>query len=127
VDRLGLADVVKFRGWLSQGELRDRLDACRFTVLPSLSEGLPVAIMESFARARPVIATDIAGVTELVEHQRNGIVVPAGDATRLAAAIEALLEAPEAELHRMGMRGRERVVDECDSDRNARELARALD
>src|SRR5688572_23816593 len=84
VARRGLSKLVRFRGWLSQKEVLSRLDACRCLVMPSLAEGLPVALMEAFARARPVIATSVGGTTELVAHRINGLVVTAGDAVELS-------------------------------------------
>ena len=60
-------------------------------ILPSFAEGLPVVIMEAMASARPVIATTIAGIPELITPD-CGWLVPAGDAQALASAIETLAQ-----------------------------------
>ena len=86
VSRLGLSEHVSFLGWLSQDEIVAKLDACRFLVLPSLDEGLPVVLMEAFSRSRPVIATDVGAIQELVAHGLNGFVVKVGDADELKAS-----------------------------------------
>jgi hypothetical protein len=64
---LGLGDRVRFAGWRSGAEVRERILDARALVLPSLSEGLPVVIMEALALRRPVIGTDVGGIGELVE------------------------------------------------------------
>ncbi len=100
--RRGLSDTVVIRGWISEAGIKDALDRSRFLVLPSLSEGLPVAIMEAFARARPVIATDVAGIPELVSHRRNGILVAPDDPESLALGLKELLAMTPEELFRLG-------------------------
>ena len=61
-------------------------------VLCSDTEGAPNAIVEYMAAARPIVVTDVGGNTELVKHERTGLVVPPNDADALAAAIDRLLE-----------------------------------
>lgn len=122
VDRRGLAKLVRFGGWQSQDELISRLDACRFLVMPSLAEGLPVALMEAFARARPVIATDVGGIGELVAHRANGLLVSAGDTVELSKAILELASAPAEQLSEWGRRGRRTIEAQYDARSNARAL-----
>lgn len=120
--RRGLAGQLRFRGWQTEEGVRAGLDRCRFLVLPSHAEGLPVAIMEAFARARPVIATAIAGIPEIVEDGRNGRLVPAGDAQALATAIQQLLAMTPAQLQALGDQGRMAVEMRFSSTQNARLL-----
>jgi glycosyltransferase involved in cell wall biosynthesis len=63
-------------------------------VLCSLSEGSPNAIMEYMAAGLPVVATDVGGNSELVEHEVTGLVVPSNDEQQLATAIDRLLGDP---------------------------------
>ena len=91
ISRRGLSSRVVVRGWLSEAAVKEALDRSRFLVLPSLDEGLPVAIMEAFARARPVLATRVAGIPEIVVHRFNGVVVPPNDAGSLAQGLIELL------------------------------------
>ena len=123
--RLGLSEHVRLLGWRSSDEVRDALSASRAMVLPSFAEGLPVVLMEALALGRPVIATSIAGIPELVDHA-NGWLVPAGSVEALAAAMKAVLDAPQAQLAAMGQVGRERVLAMHDPDINARYLAGLL-
>jgi len=127
VARLGLEDRVVLCGWLSSAQVRDRLLASRVFVLPSFAEGLPVVLMEALAIGRPVITTYVAGIPELVVDGENGWLVPASSVEDLARAMRAALTAPEAELAKMGVRGRERVLRQHDVDVEAGKLARLVE
>lgn len=70
------------------------LAACDLVALPSWGEALPTALMEAAAAGRPVVATRVGGVPEVVDHGRTGLLVPAGDAAALAAAVVSLLNEP---------------------------------
>ncbi len=123
IERLGLARHVELLGWRKGLEVRDRLLASRFFVLPSFAEGLPVVLMEALALGRPVIATYVAGIPELVVDGENGWLVPASSVDDLVRALRAALSAPDETLARMGARGRERVLAQHDVDREAKLLA----
>jgi glycosyltransferase involved in cell wall biosynthesis len=60
-------------------------------VLPSLSEGLPLALLEAMFAERAIVATDVGEVGAALDHGRAGVLVPPGDATALTAALDALL------------------------------------
>ncbi len=62
--------------------------------LPTIREGLPTTVVEALAAGVPVVATDVAGVPEVVHHEENGLLVPQGDAAALTAAIARLLRDP---------------------------------
>jgi glycosyltransferase involved in cell wall biosynthesis len=119
-----LAAPVRFLGSLDAAGVRDELHAARSLVLASADEGLPVAIMEAFALARPVIVTPVGGVTELVNAGDNGWLVAPGDIDALAAAMESALRAEPARLDEMGRAGRAAVLRGHDADREADRLAR---
>lgn len=125
IERLGLTGRVRLLGWRSSDDVRKALAASRAMVLPSFAEGLPVVLMEALALGRPVIATSIAGIPELVD-RANGWVVPAGSVDALAAAMKDVLEAPPEQLSAMGQVGRQRVLAMHDPDSNARHLAGLL-
>ncbi|MGH2571955.1 MAG: glycosyltransferase family 4 protein [Actinomycetota bacterium] len=82
-------------------------------VLPSRREGIPLAAMEAAAMGLPVVATDIRGCREVVEHGINGFLVPAGDAQALAEAIRKLGNEP-ALRQTMGRAARDRARDRFD-------------
>jgi glycosyltransferase involved in cell wall biosynthesis len=118
----GLAGQVRITGWADGAMVRREIVASRAFVLPSFSEGLPVAIMEAYALARPVVSTYVAGIPELVEPGRSGWLVPAGDVDHLAQALREVLEASTAELDRLAAEGRRRVREQHDCVKNARDL-----
>ncbi|HTB94159.1 MAG TPA: glycosyltransferase family 4 protein [Candidatus Sulfotelmatobacter sp.] len=59
-------------------------------VFPSLMEGMPLTLLEAMAAAMPVVTTNTCGMADLIENERNGLLVPAADAPTLGAAIERL-------------------------------------
>ena len=77
-------------------------------VLASFSEGVPVVLMEAMALVRPVIATSVGGVPELVRHGETGLLVPPGHATALADALQWVLTHP-AEAAGLAARGHDWV------------------
>lgn len=92
IARLGIGARVQLLGFRS--ETAELLEACDLLVLPSQYEGLPLALLEAMAAAKPVIASAIGGNDEAVVHGTTGILVPPGDVPKLARAIRALLAAP---------------------------------
>jgi len=104
--RLGIADAVVFTGFRT--DVADVLRAADVFVLPSLLEGLPNTALEAMASGLPVVASHVDGVPELVADGETGLLVPPGDADRLADAIGHFLGAPEL-ARAMGQAGRERV------------------
>ena len=102
----GLEDCFHFAGF--QKRPAPYLTSFDFFVLPSLSEGLSSAILSALAASLPVIATNVGGIPELVQHEVNGLLVPPADPVALAIAIQRLAENPE-EAFRMGRQGRLRA------------------
>ncbi|WP_349367874.1 glycosyltransferase family 4 protein [Salinarimonas sp.] len=119
----GLADAVRLAGWRDEAGVRAELAGATALVLPSFAEGLPVVVMEAMAAARPVVATAIAGVPELVREGETGWLVPAGDAEALADALRALAASPIERLAALGRAGRARVLERHDVDAQAARLA----
>lgn len=119
------ADVdidVTFMGFQTQDQVVQEMATCDFLVLPSFAEGVPVVLMEAMASGKPVIATRIAGVHELVDHGQSGLLVHPGDAHGLADAIAQLCHDPQLR-ERMGSVGRAKVEAEFDIDGEAARLA----
>jgi glycosyltransferase involved in cell wall biosynthesis len=95
----------------------------RALVVSSLAENLPVVIMEAMALRRVVVATQIAGIPELVIPQETGWLAPASSVEALAEAMTECLRVSREELWAMGQRGPERVLALHDVDREAAALA----
>jgi len=103
---LELIDTIQFMGLRPDV---DRLLHCiDLFVLPSRWEGLPNAVLEAMAAGKPVVATEVGGIPELVVQGVTGVIVPPQDVQALAEAIKALLS-DEPRALTMGAAGRERV------------------
>lgn len=113
--RIGGIEVLGYR---SQGKVAEALGQSDVLVLPSFAEGVPVALMEAMVSARPVIATRVGGVAELVEDRVSGRLVAPGDAEALSLAMTDLAASPEAR-QKMGAAGRAKVCADFDIDQEA--------
>lgn len=122
VRRLGLSDAVTFAGYQSQDEVAQTLARSAVFVLPSFAEGVPVVLMEAMAARRPVVATRIAGIPELVEDGMSGRVVSPGDGAALVDAVCDVLSDP-GRAATMGAAGRHKVEAEFDIAKEAGKLA----
>jgi glycosyltransferase involved in cell wall biosynthesis len=123
IRELGLGDVVRITGWISNEEVRRELIAARALLMPSFAEGLPVVLMEALALGRPAIGTFVAGIPELLEHGVTGWLIPAGSSEAIARAIKAALATPPHELERMGVAGASAVATRHDAAHEATRLA----
>ncbi len=102
----GTAARVCFLGWTERlVELYGAMDIC---ALSSLNEGTPVMLLEAMAAGKPVVATAVGGVPDIVEHQRTGLLVEPRDAGGLAAAILELARDADKRA-RIGMAARQEV------------------
>jgi glycosyltransferase involved in cell wall biosynthesis len=106
VSDMNLIDTVIFAGYVES--LPETLSSATMFVLPTLSEGCPLTIMEAMALELPVIASSVGAIPELVLNKHNGILVPPGDPNALADAIIHLLSHPD-EAKKMGQKGKERI------------------
>jgi len=116
---LGLEEAVHFLGFVSP--VQEAIERAAIVVVPSLGEGFGMVALEAMERGRPVIASAVGGLPEIVAHGETGIVVQPGDADALADAIVALggdLERAAA----MGRAGRERALGEFTPERSVRRI-----
>lgn len=88
---LGLENVVKFHGLKSKEQVAQFMRNCDFYVQPSLWENLPCVFIETMACGKPVIASDVGGVKEIIDKE-NGILVPPKDVEALREAIVHMLD-----------------------------------
>jgi glycosyltransferase involved in cell wall biosynthesis len=123
--QLGLVDRVHFLGFLTEDEVISELQSSDLFVLPSFVEGLPVSAMEAMAVGVPVIATNIAGTSELIEDGKSGILIRPSDSQALADAVIRMVEDYGFRL-RAAELARKKVVDEFDIDKETAKLKNYL-
>jgi colanic acid/amylovoran biosynthesis glycosyltransferase len=129
VDQAGLREQVRFMGQQPRHRVVEIMGRADVVAQPSIvlangkMEGIPVALMEAMAMERPVVATDISGVAELVQDGVTGLLVQPGDPGRLAEALRAIHGDPER-ASALGRAARRKVTEEFDLSRSAAELAR---
>ena len=124
---MGFVDVAnrsaiqmqQIKAWTDEGlvtylpereDVREVVANCDCVVLPSYTEGMPRSLLESAAMAKPLIATDVPGCREIVEHGYNGYLVKPRDVQSLADGMAKMIAAAPDERKLMGIRGREKVV-----------------
>ena len=95
---------VHFLGW--RNDIDEIMPIFDILVLPSLNEGMGRVLVEAMAADKPLVASNVGGIPDLVQHDYNGLLVPPGDEKALAASIKLLIDDPE-KAKRMGQRGRE--------------------
>jgi glycosyltransferase involved in cell wall biosynthesis len=126
IEKTGLGNRVRLLGWVHGADKARVLEKAIALVLPSHTEGMPNAVLEAMASGRPVIATRVGGVPELVEDGRTGLLVQAGDIGALARAMEWMAEHP-SEAREMGRLGRRHVLERHDVRETWQAVAQALE
>lgn len=115
--------LEKITDWQSRGlvrylgktdDVRSYLADADCVVLPSYREGAPRSLLEAAAMARPIIATNVAGCQDIVDHNVNGLLCRARDAHDLAAKMLQMIELPSERRQEMGMTGRMKVAQKFD-------------
>lgn len=106
--------LVEWWGW--QTNMVEVYRQSHIVVLPSLGEGIPTALLEAGACARPVVTTDVPGCHDVIVDGENGLIVPPNNPQALAEAIERLLRDPQLRL-KLGQAGRARVLERFTDDR----------
>ena len=114
------AEIVR---WQNEGlidylgeatDVRPFIAAADCVVLPSYREGVPRTLLEAAALARPIVATDVPGCREAVEHGATGLLCAARDADALTAALAQIIDMDAAARAAMGARGRKKAEAEFD-------------
>jgi glycosyltransferase involved in cell wall biosynthesis len=112
-EQLGLSSRVHFTGQVT--DVQPILEGAGLLTLPSDTEGFPLVIMEAMASGVPCVVTDVGGNREIVIHGKTGMVVPPGNAERLAEAIEFLLT-HEEERKKMGIEAQRLIIERFDAE-----------
>lgn len=120
--RVGVADRVRFTGWLGAEALGEELANASIVAVPSVwPEPFGLVGIEAFAAGRPVVASATGGVADWLQDGVSGLTVRPGDAAALAKALEQLLGDPDRQ-RAMGRAGRETVADRFSPERHLEAL-----
>lgn len=123
--KLGLGSRISFPGFIPYNQVSGLFQGADVFIMPSVvinsgnRDGLPTVILEALLHRVPVVATDVAGIGEVIEPGVTGLLVPPKDPQALAAAIMHLLRNRDEALE-MAARGRARVLQDFDTERNHR-------
>ena len=105
--RMGVPERVTFLGW--RDDIPEIMQVLDILVLPSLNEGMGRVLVEAMAAGKPVVASNVGGIPDLVIQGENGLLVPAADAKALARGIESLLANPKKRKE-MGEKGKKMAI-----------------
>lgn len=128
-ETLKVSDMVQFVGQIPWYEVAKYLHASDVFVVPSIEDesgnldGLPTSILEAMAAAKPVVASAVAGIPLVVEHEQTGLLVPQRNPQALADALQKLLQ-DEDFRKRLGAEGRRRVLSQYNWDTVAQTFTR---
>lgn len=129
---MGLGYRVRFDGGIPDDALASRFDECDILVLPAVTdakgdtEGLGVVLIEALTYGKPVIASDIGGIPDIVRNEETGLLVNPGDADALAAAISRMAADPSLR-ERLVANGRAHIERYFSWDAIVRDLSRLYD
>lgn len=117
VGSLGIEDAVEFMGWVRPEDVPEVVNRSSAVVIPSRwEEPFCLVAVEAALMKRPVVATRVGGLIEVVAHQESGLTVPKEDPAAMAAAMERLLRQPE-QARLLGEQGRDRALERFSLDR----------
>lgn len=118
----GVADRIRWHPLLEQAELARLYREATALVMPAVGEGLGLVAIESSLSGMPVIACDSGGLSDIVMHERSGVLVPPGDVGALAAALDRLCAMPDRGAE-WGRAGRAHALATFSPDATARRYA----
>lgn len=118
---LGIEQQVRFEGRKSRSDVADAMRACAVFLLPSRYEGLGCVYLEAMACGKPVIACHGQGIEEIIEHGKNGWLIPIDGLDELARGLSTLLGSPDL-CSRLGASARETVLNGLTLSDQARRL-----
>jgi glycosyltransferase involved in cell wall biosynthesis len=120
---LGIGQRLQFTGRQSRSEVAEAMRQCSLFVLPSSNEGLGCVYLESMSCAKPVIACRGQGIEELIEHGKNGWLIPVNGLEQLVQGISRLLSTPELRAS-IGIAARKTILEKLTLSHQAKHLAR---
>lgn len=122
--RLGLSQQVTFAGY--RKNIHDYLHHYQIFVIPSLHEAHPLVLMEGMSHGKPIIATRVGGIPEVIKNGENGLLIDPEDVTDLATALETLLTNSELQ-QKIGQAARKTYEQQFTVQRMVRETEKVYD
>ena len=125
--KLGLAQCISFPGFITYDRVSDLFRSTDLFLMPSIvhssgdRDGIPTVIMEALLHRVPVIATDVSGISELIENHITGLLIPQKNPSAIAGAVIQLLRNRQTALD-MAERGRSRVLELFNPEINHRKV-----
>jgi glycosyltransferase involved in cell wall biosynthesis len=123
VCELGIGQQVQFVGRQSRSEVAEAMRRCSIFVLPSRNEGLGCVYLEAMSCGKAVIGCQGQGIDEVIEHRKNGWLVPAEGLEEVVQGLSALLGSPELRT-RIGTAARQTIVERFTLSHQAQQLVR---
>jgi glycosyltransferase involved in cell wall biosynthesis len=120
---LGIERQVQFAGRQSRSEVAEAMRRCSLFVLPSSNEGLGCVYLEAMSCGKPVIGCRGQGIEEVIEHGKNGWLIPVDGLAQLERGLTALLASPEL-CERIGTAARQTILDKLTLSHQAQQLVK---
>ena len=124
VKQLNINEQVTFTGY--QRNIHDYLHFFQIFAIPSLHEAHPLVLMEGMGQGKPIIATTVGGIPEVINDGQNGLLVPPSNSVKIAEAINRLIKEPQL-LESLGKKARETYEKEFTVDRMLVETRKVYD
>lgn len=119
---LGVAERLECPGWLNAEQMGDELRRASIFALPSHQEGVPIALLEAMSHSLPVLTTPVGGIPEVIESDRNGLMVTPGDVDAIEQSLDRLLQS-SAERQRLGAAARATIAERYSLESTIERLA----
>ena len=124
--RLGVQNSVTFLGYVSDEKIRELLVSADVAVVPSIFEGCPLVLLEAMAAGKPVVASAVQGISEVIQHQLSGLLVKPGNTHEIENAVIRLLKEKEF-AKRLGENAKAAVREDYSWKRIARKTLEAYE
>lgn len=121
IEKEGLQKRIAYVGWIAGEKKLEILGRTMTHVLPSYGEGLPMSVLETMGMGIPNIATDIDGISEVIENGENGILIDSGEPQQLEEAIREIVNNPDLR-RKMGVKALETIKEKFSLKKHIRTL-----
>jgi glycosyltransferase involved in cell wall biosynthesis len=108
LEKNGLEKIIFFKGWVTGKEKEELLFESDVYVLPSYTEALPLSILEAMEYSKPIVATNVGGIPEIVKDGENGFLIEPGDKKSMLKGILSFMSNPQR-IREMGDKSRKMV------------------